>query len=277
MSSEESRQVALVTGAGRSQDAHGVGSATAMTLAGRGFSVAVVDIHGAAAGRTVDEIIRHGGHAFPVTADLATWEGCTAATEATLDRGSRLDVLVNNLAVVQPGTVLDISDEQWNRTILVNLTSAFRMSKLAVGHMKLSGGGSIVNITSIAGLRGGGDTVAYAASKAGLIGLTQDMAGSHGVDGIRVNAVAPGYLFTPMVARFADTEAKRRVRRDVVALSTEGTCWDVAELVAFLSANDARWITGAVIPVDAGAQAMQPLGVAARLGMLSGDSNTSSS
>lgn len=261
--------VALVTGAGRSARAHGVGSAISVVLARTGLQVAVVDVDAEAARRTVSEIDASGGRAFPVIADLGTAEGCRSAAAETLTTGGRIDVLVNNVAIVQPGTATEITDEQWQRVLAVNLTAAFRLSRAAVTQMRAQGGGgSIINITSIAGLRGGGHTVAYAASKAGLIGLTQDMAGSHGDDGIRVNAIAPGYLYTPMVEEFSGMEEMRERRRRLGALNTEGTCWDVAGLVAFLAGEDAKWITGTVIPVDAGAQALQPLAIATRFGLL---------
>lgn len=260
--------VAVVTGGGRSEVSHGVGSAISVALAGAGLTVAVVDIDVAAAARTVSEIESSGGLAFPVIADLATREGCEFAMAAALNRDADLEVLVNNLAVVQPGSAPDISDDQWSRTININLTAAFRMSQLAVVRMRQLGRGNIVNISSIAGIRGGGNTVAYAASKAGMIGMTLDMAGSHGPEGIRVNAVVPGYLYTPMVAEFVGMDAMRQTRARLGALDTEGSCWDVAAAVRFLAGEDARWLAGAVIPVDAGAHALQPLAIATKFGLL---------
>ena len=126
------------------------------------------------------------------------------------------------------------------------------MSRFAIPHMRRAGGGSIVNMSSVAGLRGGHPRVAYSATKGAVNGLTRAMAIHHAPDGIRVNAVAPGYAYTPMVYAEGSSDDLREIRRLAAPLSTEGTGWDVGDAVLFLASARARWITGVVLPVDAG-------------------------
>jgi NAD(P)-dependent dehydrogenase (short-subunit alcohol dehydrogenase family) len=138
----------------------------------------------------------------------------------------------------------------------LDLSSVMLMCRSAVPHIRLAGGGAIVNMSSIAGMRGMGSG-AYAAAKAGVIGLTYDLAYSHGRDGIRVNCIAPGHLFTPMGNQGGEELRDRRRRAGL--LGTEGTAWDAAWAALFLCSEEARWITGVVIPVDAGTTASTAL------------------
>ena len=147
--------------------------------------------------------------------------------------------------------ITDVDLAEWDRLMNTNLKSMMLTSRFAIPRMIESGGGSIINISSIAGLRALGDAL-YTTSKAGVIGLTLALAGDHGRDGIRVNAIAPGAVYTPMVAGRLSDETRER-RRNSSALGTEGTAWDVAWAAVYLASDEARWVTGVVLPVDAGA------------------------
>ena len=160
------------------------------------------------------------------------------------------------------GTVVDTTEEAWDRALDVNLRTAFLASKYAVPVMAAGGGGAIVNVASISALRGDG-TVAYSAAKGGMIAMTVDMAYSHGRQGIRVNAVAPGHITTPMVmsvsAPGARAEFMNAMRSEAGLLGTPGTGWDVGWAATFLASDEARWITGVTLPVESGVLSVTPL------------------
>jgi NAD(P)-dependent dehydrogenase (short-subunit alcohol dehydrogenase family) len=132
------------------------------------------------------------------------------------------------------------------------------MVRFAVPEMKRGGGGSIVNIASITAFHGGHPNLFYPTSKAAVVHLTRTMAGNHGLDGIRVNCVAPGFVYTPVVYGPGLPEGVREARRDCSALKTEGTAWDVAYGILYLASDEARWVTGVTLPIDAGASADSP-------------------
>jgi NAD(P)-dependent dehydrogenase (short-subunit alcohol dehydrogenase family) len=188
---------------------------------------------------------------------------------AAVENFGTLDILVNNIGLATAGTVLDTTEEAWDRALDVNLRTAFLASKHAVPVMAGAGSGAIVNIASISALRGDG-TVAYSAAKGGLIAMTIDMAYSHGRQGIRVNAIAPGHITTPMVLSAYGgpgprTDYLNTLRNEAGLLGTEGTGWDVASAAVFLASDEARWITGAVLPVDSGVLSVTPLLMAQHL------------
>ena len=169
---------------------------------------------------------------------------------------------MNNVGRAFLGTVVDTTEEDWDAAFAINLRSAFLSCKYAVPVIAARGGGSIVNVASISALRGDG-TVAYSAAKGGLIAMTVDMAYSHGRQGIRVNAIAPGHITTPMVhsvsapgprAQFMDA-----MRSEAGLLGTPGDGWDVGWAAAFLASDEARWITGATLPVESGVLSVTPL------------------
>ena len=166
------------------------------------------------------------------------------------------------------GTVVDLTEEQWDRALDINLRTAFLASKYAVPVMADKGAGSIVNISSISALRGDG-TVAYSAAKGAMIAMTIDMAFSHGRQGIRVNAIAPGHITTPMVLSVSAPGPKadqmNQMRSEAGLLGTPGSGWDVGWAAAFLASDEARWITGAVLPVDSGVLSVTPLLMAPHL------------
>jgi NAD(P)-dependent dehydrogenase (short-subunit alcohol dehydrogenase family) len=256
-------KVAIVTGAGSTPGPGvGTGKATAVVLAREGASVLLVDLYPERAEETLQMISDEGGKAQVLAADVTTAAGCEAMVRAAVDVFGSVDILVNNVGLAQVGTVVDTTEEAWDRGMDVNLRSAFLASKYAVPVMAAKGAGAIVNIASISALRGDG-TVAYSAAKGGLIAMTVDMAYSHGRQGIRVNAIAPGHITTPMVlsvsAPGARAEFMNTMRAEAGLLGTPGTGWDVAWAAAFLASDEARWITGATLPVESGVLSVTPL------------------
>jgi NAD(P)-dependent dehydrogenase (short-subunit alcohol dehydrogenase family) len=167
-----------------------------------------------------------------------------------------VDILVNNVGISGPaGNAEGVDPEAWDYAMQVNVKSVMLMAKYAVPEMRKSGGGAIVNLSSVAGLRAGHPGLLYATTKGAIVQMTRAMAGHHGADNIRVNAVAPGYVYTPMVASRGMTDELRQQRAQSGMLKTEGSAWDVAEAACFLASPAARWITGQTLPVDAGRSA----------------------
>lgn len=257
-------RVALVVGGGTIDDEFpGTGSATAILLARAGAQVAVVGRTTERTERTCARITEAGGDALPVIADATVEADCERAVAETVSRFGRLDVLVNNLGMGTRGSVVDLTDEDWSRTFDINLRSVALMSKHAMPHLVAAGNASVVNVSSIAGLRAAGAT-AYSATKGGLMAMTQDMALAHGRDGVRVNCIVPGHLYTPIGSGFGD-EKTRALKRDANMLQIEGTGWDVGWMAVFLASDEARFVTATSIPVDGGMSAVAPLAVVSRL------------
>ena len=249
-------KVAIVTGAGSRGDGIGNGRAAAVLLAREGARVTLVDREKDWAGRTLGMIEAEGGEAQVVIADVTVPEDCRAIVEATVSRWAGVDVLVNNVGITGPdGTALDVDLEQWDLGLRANVTSMMLMARFAIPEMARRGGGSIINLSSVAGLSGGHPKLLYPTTKAAVVGLTRAMAAHHGAQGIRVNAVAPGMVYTPMVASRGMTDEMREKRRLRTLLQTEGTGWDIGAAVVYLASEEARWVTGIVLPVDAGMMA----------------------
>ena len=252
-------KVAIVTGAGSSGPGVGTGKASSILFAREGARVLLVDRVGSHAEATLASIHDKGGEASVFEADVTVAKDCQAIVEAAQNRYGGLHVLFNNVGILGSGTVVDVEEEDWDRVLDVNLKSMMLTSKYAVPAMVRGGGGSIINVSSTAGLRASGNTaIPYSASKGGVIALTTSMAVHHGRDNIRVNCIAPGPIYTPMVSG-GMTEELRDLRRRSVPLGTEGTAWDIAWATVFLASDEARWISGAVLPVDAGILAASPL------------------
>src|SRR5205814_4912001 len=221
----------------------GTGKATAVVLAREGASVLLADLHPERAEITRRMIEEEGGKAEVFGGDCGQAAVCQAMVQAAVDAFGTVDILVNNIGLASLGTVVDTTEEAWDMAFDVNLRTAFLASKYAVPVMAARGAGSIVNMGSISALRGDG-TVAYSAAKGGLIAMTVDMAFSHGRQGIRVNAVAPGHITTPMVHSVSQpgpqAEFFDRMREQAGYLGTPGTGWDVAYAVTFLASDEAR-------------------------------------
>ena len=250
-------KVAIVTGGGAAGDGIGNGRAAAILLARAGTRVVVVDRDAGLAKRTVEMIGAAGGEAIALSADVTRAADCAAMVEATLDRFGRLDFLDNNVGIGSRGSILDESEESWRRLMTVNVDSMFLAAKHAIPAMRRTGAGAIVNVSSISALRPRGLT-AYSVSKGAVIALTKAMAVDHGAEGIRVNCVAPGPVYTPMVYQRGMSPAAREGRRMASTLGIEGTGWDIGHAVRFLLSDFARYITGHVLVVDGGTTLTAP-------------------
>jgi NAD(P)-dependent dehydrogenase (short-subunit alcohol dehydrogenase family) len=252
-------RVAVVTGAGSDGPLPGIGVATAVLFASQGAEVGVLDLSPQRAAHTVEMIDSVGGSGVAVIADVTDPADCQRSLEEVVGRFGRLDILVNNAAIVGGGgDIASIDESAWRKVIDVNLNSVMLMSKYAAPHLRAAGGGSIINLSSIAGMRGMGSG-AYAAAKGGVIGMTYDLAYSLGRDAIRVNCIAPGHLFTPMGNQGGEDLRERRRRAGL--LGTEGNAWDAAWAALFFASEESRWITGVMIPVDAGTTSSTALGL----------------
>ena len=244
-------KVAIVTGAGARDDGIGNGRAAAILLAASGARVLCVDREIELAERTVAMIESAGFTALAFAADVTRLANCEAMVEAALSTWGRLDVLDNNVGIGSRGSVVDEEYERWKRVMEVNVDSMFLASKAAIPAMRASGGGAIINVSSISALRPRGLTT-YSTSKSAVIGLTKAMAVDHGGEGIRVNCVAPGPVYTPMVYGAGMSDEARARRTSASLLGIEGTGWDIGHAVRFLASDHARYITGQVLVVDGG-------------------------
>ena len=255
-------KVAIVTGAGAtgSGDFVGIGQAISILFARQGASVLLVDRDQMNAETTMAAIREEGGEASVFVGDVTSNADCSEMAQAAVGRYGRLNVLVNNVGISGPGSVTDVDEEFWDTVLDVNLKSVMLTSKHAIPPMIEDGGGSIVNLSSIVGLRAGSGRPShpYAASKGGIIGLSNSMAVHYGRDNIRVNCIAPGHIHSPMVARHS-SEEMLELRRRAGPLGIEGTPWDVAWAALFLASDESRWVSGVTLPVDAGLLAATPL------------------
>jgi NAD(P)-dependent dehydrogenase (short-subunit alcohol dehydrogenase family) len=247
-------RTALVTGGGgRSGGGPGtIGWAVSRLLARHGAAVAVLDRDPEAAGRTVAEIAAAGGTAIAIIADVTDDADCARAVSDAGDALGSLDVLVNNVAAWSPAELFDVEPDHFDELLELNLKTAWLMSRHAVRVM--GAGGAIVNIASVAARRAG---TVYGLGKAALESMTQGSAYLLGERGIRANAVELGALWTGAVAANLPADA-REPRRRMVALQTEGDCWDAASAVLFLASDRARWISGQVLSVDGGGAPRAP-------------------
>jgi NAD(P)-dependent dehydrogenase (short-subunit alcohol dehydrogenase family) len=242
----------------------GVGAATCMIMAREGARVLVVDIDPDRAQRTCALAQDLGADRAALLAlglDAATAEGAASTVNLATERFGRLDAVVHNVASTGNSELLETSEDDWDRQIRLNATSLYLLCKAAIPAMIEGGGGSIVTISSIAAVRGYG-TGAYAAAKGANVSLMVDVAASYGRYGIRANAVMPGHIRGPFVAE-ADWPGHEHMldpelRRSAAPLGTYGRGQDVAYAAAFLSSDEARWITGVVVPVDAGTLTVTP-------------------
>jgi NAD(P)-dependent dehydrogenase (short-subunit alcohol dehydrogenase family) len=253
-------KVALVTGGGG-----GIGGASAGALAREGASVLVVDIDEAAARAVATGIRSRGGEAAAFGADVSDEAQVTAAVGTATSHFGRLDVLHNNAALTDSAflaadvAVTELSLEVWERTMAVNLRSQMLMCKHAVPEMVRSGGGSIINMSSGASLKGDRTRTAYGVSKAGVNALTMYVATSHGKEGIRVNAILPGLVITDAVRAHLDEKTLTSLGRATLTPRV-GQPDDIAEVVVFLASDESRYVTGQMIAVDGGMSAHVAVG-----------------
>lgn len=247
-------KVAIVTGAGSRGSGVGNGKATAILFAREGASVLLADSELDRAKETLRMIEEEGGVASTIQTDVTSDDDCKILVDAAVERYGRLDILDNNVGNIIGEPVTEIDPVKWDELMALNLKSMMLTSRHAIPRMAESGGGSIINISSINGARAA-KSVAYSASKAGVNGLSIAMAADHGRQGIRVNAIAPGAVYTPMVS-WNLSDQMREHRKNSTMLGTEGTPWDVGWAAVFLASDEARWITGTVLTVDGGASMM---------------------
>ena len=245
-------KVAIITGA-----SSGLGLADAMALAKEGAKVVLTDINDAGADSAEEIASQTGAETLFIHHDVRNEDEWGSVIQQTTDKFGRLDVLVNNAGIVIVATPEETTLEQFRFANAVMSEGVFLGCKYAIPVMKESGGGSIINISSIAGLRAHSQTP-YTTTKTAVIGLTFSMAADHGKDNIRVNCIAPGLLHTPMTAPRMNEE-QREQRKSAAPLGTEGTAWDVGWAAVFLASEEARWITGIVLPVEAGLTVTSPV------------------
>ncbi|OMC19826.1 MULTISPECIES: SDR family NAD(P)-dependent oxidoreductase [unclassified Mycobacterium] len=248
-------KVAIVTGG-----AGGIGAATAHELAHEGAAVAVVDVDVAKAAGVADEIRRTGSRAIALGGDLAQEATVREVVESTVAEFGRVDVLHNNAALTasdflsRDTTVTEMSLDVWQRSVQVNLGSQLLMCKYAVPEMRRGGGGSIVNMSSGAALKGDRTRLAYGVSKAGVHTLTMYVATSEGKAGVRANTIVPGLILTDAVRAHLSEEIIGRLGRATLTPYL-GEPRDVADLVVFLASDASRYITGQMISIDGGMSA----------------------
>ncbi len=262
MSGRLSEQNALVIGAGSIGPGWGNGKAIACRFAREGARVFCVDINEEAAQETVEIIKSEGGVAVAFKADVTQPEQVRKLVEASLRHLKSVDILCNNVGIAEVGGVVELPVEAWDHVFDVNVKSCFLTMKHVIPHMVERGGGSIINISSIASLRYTGVPYAsYSATKAAMNHLTRTTAAEFARDGVRVNAVLPGLMKTPMVehsaglaGKYADgnVEEMWRVRAAQCPMGFMGDAWDVANAALFLASAEARYVTGVELIVDGG-------------------------
>ena len=253
------RKIALITGAGA-----GIGRATALLFAGEGAKVVVQDVQAAAAEETVQLIMKAGGEAMAVGGDVTSRVDAEAMVKKAVETYGRLDVLFNNAGIWRGGTLLDISEEDWDRTMDVNVKGIYLVSRYAVQQMMRQEGGSIINAASVAALRGSPMSAAYNASKGAVLLLTKCMALDFGRYGIRVNCTCPGVIETQMADELltyrslGDDDRKQALLETYEERHASGRLGrpeEVARVVLFLASDESSFVTGAAWPVDGGLSA----------------------
>ena len=236
---------AVVTGAGR-----GIGRAIALALAGHGADVAVLDMDEAGAGETAGLIERDGRKSLALGVDVSSLTAVKEAINKILDLWDSIDIVVNNAGITRDNLLMRMKEDEWDSVIAVNLKGSFNLSKAVARSMMKQRSGCIINIASIIGMMGNAGQANYAASKGGLIALTKSLAKEMAPRGIRVNAVAPGFIATEMTDKIPEKLRDEMV--SAIPLGRMGEPDDVAAVVSFLTSPSAGYITGQVIVVDGG-------------------------
>lgn len=242
-----SGKVALITGSAR-----GIGKAIALELANHGAKIVINDILPKnEIDKTLEEIRKSGDQAIGIRADITIFEEVEGMVKEIINKFGKIDILVNNAGIIRDSLLIRMKEEDWDAVININLKGTFNCSKTVAKYMmRQKSGGKIVNISSVIGLVGNIGQANYAASKAGIIGLTKSIAKELALRNINVNAIAPGFIETDMTKRLSE-----KVRKDLqqqIPLKRLGTVKDIAKVVYFLVSDNANYITGQVINVDGG-------------------------
>jgi NAD(P)-dependent dehydrogenase (short-subunit alcohol dehydrogenase family) len=237
-------KVAIITGGGS-----GIGKAIAMAFVREGAKVVIAGRDSKRLDRAAAEI---GPDCLAVSADVSNADSVEKLVSATVERFKQINVLVNNAAVLLPGTAESISEEDFDQTFNINVRGLWLLSRAVLPHMRATGGGSIINIGSVLSLLGARNRVAYSASKGAVMAMTKAMALDHAAENIRVNCIAPGIVATEMVEKFNTDEAARRQREAMHPMGRFGQPEEVANAAVFLASDESGWTTGSVITVDGG-------------------------
>ena len=243
-------KTALITGAGS-----GIGRESALLFAREGARVVVVDVQDPAGEAVAAEIAAAGGEAIYVRADVSRAADAEAMVRAAEERFGRLDVLFNNAGISHPKDDDAVATEEdvWDLTMNVNLKGVFLGCKHGIPALRRAGGGSIVNTASFVALLGAATPqLAYTASKGGVLAMTRELATIHARESIRVNALCPGPLRTPLLMQYLDTEEKRRRRLVHIPMGRFGEAHEIAQAALFLASDDSSFVTGATFLVDGG-------------------------
>jgi NAD(P)-dependent dehydrogenase (short-subunit alcohol dehydrogenase family) len=258
-------KVAIVTGAGSTPGPGvGTGKAISIALAREGAKLLLVDINPERAEDTKRLVEQEGGEAVVLKADCTNWRDCANMVMAAVDQFGTVDILVNNLGLATFGTAVDTHVADFDRTININMKTVFLASKFAIPVMAAQKSGSVINVSSVSAQRAG-RTLAYTAAKAAVEAMTFDMALAHGRQGVRANCIMPGNLVTPIASNIMSTlpnaEELEFIRQQASMIGTPGNAWDIAHAAVYLASEEARWVSGVTLPVDAGSLRMGPLSI----------------
>jgi len=244
-------KVALITGA-----ASGIGRATARLFAREGAAVALADVNTDAGRRVADEIAQSGGRAFFEPVDVTRAADCQRLVERAIREFGRIDILFNNAGIIRRATVLDLSEDDWDRVMAVNVKSIYLLSREVIPHIQKAGGGTIINTASGWGLTGGAKAAVYCASKGAVVLLTKAMAIDHGPQKIRVNCICPGDTDTGMLreeARQLEEENRQFLAEAAKRpLGRVGTPEEIAQAALYLASDASSFVTGTALVVDGG-------------------------
>ncbi len=238
-------KVVIITGAGS-----GIGREAALLFAKEGAKIVVTDVNEKAGMETVEDIRKNGGEAFFTELDVTDREQAKQVVRDALERFGKIDVLINNAGIIQDALVQKMTEEQWDKVININLKGPFNCIQAVADAMIEHGTGAIITVSSIVGLYGNIGQTNYASAKAGLIGMTKTLAKELGKKGVRVNAVAPGFIITPMTANVPEKYINIMIEK--TPMKRLGQPDDVAYALLYLASDEANFVNGAVISVDGG-------------------------
>lgn len=244
-------KVAVITGA-----ASGIGRATAILFAQEGGAVVIGDVNAAGAQETVAEISAGGGRAWFIPCDVTRAEDVSALMRAAAEVAGGIDIIVNNAGAQRSGRVTEFSEADWDLLMQVNPRSCFLGAKYGVPYLRARGGGVIVNVASLAGLKGGPGMTAYSASKGAIVAFTKALAAELAAEGIRVNAMCPGWIDTPFNQPAIDfmggRASQERVVAQIVPMARQGTPEEIASGLLFLASDASSYMTGQALVIDGG-------------------------